>query len=360
MPSIDRAIAWAIATANDPSHGYSMINRYGPDYDCSSFVAAALIAGGFAVPASMTTPTEKNALLNVGFVEVPMNDPQQKGDIYINPASGEHGHTCMAINATQIVEAQGGDADGMPGDSLGVEIRIIPMAGYDFGQTIHMRWPGASGRVAVWHNKNWGAYSRNSDEAKDNAVMVYNALFPYGWTINAVAGLLGNIGLECGYNPWMWQGGDTHDSRVASTDTTALNDRDHGYGLLQFTPSANYCLSSIAQSLTYFGPNYLDIAGNQNDGTAQCEFIHRTQAGAYSSTSSYPETYEQYIASTQDAAYLAAAWLYNYQRPAQPLDTLARRQAEATYWYQILPSLIAGRRGRKMPIIFYLSRRKRR
>ena len=71
MPSIQVAINWAIEIANDNTHGYSQANRYGPDYDCSSFVAAALRQGGFDVPASMWTGNERDCLLAAGFRERP-------------------------------------------------------------------------------------------------------------------------------------------------------------------------------------------------------------------------------------------------------------------------------------------------
>jgi hypothetical protein len=35
------AINWAVAIANDDSHGYDQTNRWGPDYDCSSLVIQA-------------------------------------------------------------------------------------------------------------------------------------------------------------------------------------------------------------------------------------------------------------------------------------------------------------------------------
>ena len=44
---VEAALAWAVATAEDDSHGYSQACRFGPSYDCASFVTAALIAGGF-------------------------------------------------------------------------------------------------------------------------------------------------------------------------------------------------------------------------------------------------------------------------------------------------------------------------
>ena len=42
--TIDRAVDWALAMARDDRHGYDQEKRWGPDYDCSSFVIACLSA----------------------------------------------------------------------------------------------------------------------------------------------------------------------------------------------------------------------------------------------------------------------------------------------------------------------------
>ena len=44
--TVERAIDWAIAIANDNTHGYSQQVRWGPDYDCSSFVISAFRSAG--------------------------------------------------------------------------------------------------------------------------------------------------------------------------------------------------------------------------------------------------------------------------------------------------------------------------
>lgn len=41
---VENAISWAVSIANDNSHGYSQQSRWGPDYDCSSFVISAFRA----------------------------------------------------------------------------------------------------------------------------------------------------------------------------------------------------------------------------------------------------------------------------------------------------------------------------
>ncbi len=49
MSVIDNAVNWAIDIANDKTHGYDQTNRWGPDYDCSSFVISAWDAAGVDV-----------------------------------------------------------------------------------------------------------------------------------------------------------------------------------------------------------------------------------------------------------------------------------------------------------------------
>ena len=56
----------------------------------------------------------------------------------------------------------------------------------------------------------------------------------------------------------------------------------------------------------------------------------------YYSTSAYPLSYSEFKASTSSAGTLAKAWLYNYERPADPSSTEDDRAAAAEYWYGVL------------------------
>ena len=49
MGVIDNAVQWATDIANDDSHGYSQSVRWGPHYDCSSFVITAYQNAGVPV-----------------------------------------------------------------------------------------------------------------------------------------------------------------------------------------------------------------------------------------------------------------------------------------------------------------------
>lgn len=121
MKNVLKALDWAIKTANDNSHGYDQANRTGPDYDCSSFIAAALIQGGFKINKNSTTRNLLPQLVNEGFQIV--TDPEKKpGDIFLNP--GEH--VVMMCGHGNIVHASinenGKISGGRTGDQNGKEI----------------------------------------------------------------------------------------------------------------------------------------------------------------------------------------------------------------------------------------------
>lgn len=178
-----------------------------------------------------------------------------------------------------------------------------------------------------WHVKSSGAYARNSDEAKDNARMIYSILASRGWTLNAVCGVLGNIGAESGYNPWRWQS----DKIGASTGSPWTN---KGYGLTQFTPASKYIDSAAAKAVPGYAPNFSDKSGGQSDGYAQMVFLD--EHADYYATGAYPMSYAEYKASTDDPGELAVVWLYNYERPGDPGATEDARRENGTYWYEVL------------------------
>lgn len=178
-----------------------------------------------------------------------------------------------------------------------------------------------------WHCKPLRAYARDSEEAQENARMIYSVLSAKGWTVNAICGMLGNQGHESGYNPWRWQ----NDVRGTVTGSPW---KDMGYGLVQFTPASKYIDDPAAQAFPGYGPNFLEGGGSLGDGNAQLLFIDAY--ADYYSTSSYPLSYAEFKASKADAGYLASAWLYNYERPGDPSATEAARREEAGYWWGIL------------------------
>ena len=131
---IEAAIKWGTAIANDNSHGYSQITRYGnPNYDCSSLVCYAMQAAGFNI-AITSTHSMKNMFLAEGHWEwIPSyqlgdlsnygvlsgQSSLRRGDILLN----EQNHTELYLGGGMSLGAHW-DWDGVNGDSSGTEISV--------------------------------------------------------------------------------------------------------------------------------------------------------------------------------------------------------------------------------------------
>lgn len=121
MSKINDAINWAKNIANDSSHGYALDedDRWGPDYDCSSFVISAWEAAGVHVTANgaSTTSNMCDAFLKTGFTDVTSKvDPDNSATLIAGDVLWMSGHTCMYIGNNQIVNARK-DEDGKIGES---------------------------------------------------------------------------------------------------------------------------------------------------------------------------------------------------------------------------------------------------
>lgn len=138
VSSIETAISWAVATAYAAEHGYSQINRNGPDYDCSSFVSTALASAGFDIAKTNTTRTLYASLLAIGF-EAVADTVIKRGDIFLTPGK----HVVLAISAEKIVHASqdenGGITGAESGDQTGKEICVRSFYTPPYGWEYHMR-----------------------------------------------------------------------------------------------------------------------------------------------------------------------------------------------------------------------------
>lgn len=151
-------------------------------------------------------------------------------------------------------------------------------------------------------------------EEENNAYMFLYAMSGYGWTLNAIAGALGNIESESGINPGIWQ----------NLYPTPSN----GYGLVQWTPSTNYT-------------NWAEQNGYAiDDGEGQCYWIANVTvtAGQWIGTPEYPITFDTFTSSTESPEYLASAFLHNFERPAD-FSTEETRREQAHKWYDFLQNV---------------------
>lgn len=129
MTAIEKAVRWATNVANDQSHGYSQADRWGPDYDCSSFVISAWEVGaGVPVREAGATYTGnmRSAFLACGFVDVTYEVGLstgygvQAGDVLLNYSA----HTCMSVGNGKVANCRTDEGNPQTGDQSGNEIRI--------------------------------------------------------------------------------------------------------------------------------------------------------------------------------------------------------------------------------------------
>lgn len=181
--------------------------------------------------------------------------------------------------------------------------------------------PGVSGVGAVYHFISINDYQTlayMTDDVKNNCYCVASALLSDGWSLEGICGLLGNAIHESYCAPDMHEVGGS------------------GYGIVQWTPPTKIT-------------NYLDanFPGWQSDidinGYGQCDRINWevTNSDQWIATGSYPMSFAEFTVSTQTPEYLAAAFIYNYERPAS-YSSLPDRQTYARWIYNIFLSAPPG------------------
>ena len=145
-----------------------------------------------------------------------------------------------------------------------------------------------------------------------NAQYILNYLRARGWTKNAVCGMLGNMQTESTINPGIWQ-------------SLQENNMNVGFGLVQWTPASKFINWANENGLYYL---------NINSQLMRILYEVENKIQWYS-TSNYPMSFANFTQSTLSPSYLAAAFIYNYERPAS-YSTLSDRQSQANYWYNNL------------------------
>lgn len=132
--AVDNAVSWALSIAANSSHGYDQTYRWGPNYDCSSFVITAYQNAGVPVKTNGATATGSmyNPFIKSGFKDVTSSitlssgKGLQKGDVLLQPGS----HTVMvsSVNGSNItivhasINENGKITGGKTGDQTGKEI----------------------------------------------------------------------------------------------------------------------------------------------------------------------------------------------------------------------------------------------
>lgn len=170
-----------------------------------------------------------------------------------------------------------------------------------------------------WGDQQDSSHALTTTQMQVNATYIYGYLTAQGWTLNAIAGLLGNMQYESTINPGRWEGNDVGVGP--------------GYGLVQWTPYTKYTeWSGIVGDYSTMDNNLSRI---------MYELANNIQ---YYATSGYPETFQEFTESTKTPYYLACAFAWNYERSAVVLwgteeekEALRRaRGGAANTWYTYL------------------------
>lgn len=172
----EKAAEWAIATANDDTHGYDNRKAYrggNPDYACSSFVNEAYRQAGVDLPESATVYTAKmkSIYTSAGFEDVTSKITLKSGkglevgDIVLTPGK----HVEIYVGDGKLAGARGdansGKAEnGKAGDQTGSEIAVINYWNYPW--TVVLRYAGEEKTVSnVQYRVQAGSFSvkKNAD-----------------------------------------------------------------------------------------------------------------------------------------------------------------------------------------------------
>ena len=331
MPDINAAYTWAVICCSLPNVGYSQAYRNQQTvngityYDCSSFINYALLAGGWTTPGyapssnSFTTYTMEGVLQSLGFIKVDPTGLILPGDIGV---SDTHTEMCYKQGTGSAV-FMGAHTDNAP---LSNQVSIGSSDGnVDYQRTFPRLWrygEGASGEVGyTWVVGGNSEYFEDyGDKQKNNAACIFSYFYFKGWTINAIAGLCGNIMQESKFNPALIEIGGT------------------GHGLVQWTPPSN--LYDVLDVL--FGSH-----DDWEDGTKQCDVLYaeyqESTGDAHRGiepqwyTSSYSSMdWKTWAHSTIDPGELALIFQANYERPA----AIHQERAEfARRWYEYLSTV---------------------
>lgn len=166
-------------------------------------------------------------------------------------------------------------------------------------------------------------------QQKQNALEIGRILTTRGWTLNAIAAVLGNFERECTINPNLPQNATGFPTSTAS--------RNSGFGLPQWTPwytrYGSWCANrGIAVTATDSNPagqirpqlDYLDY-----------ECTYGIEGGrTWYSNEGYTLSWSAFKTSDAEPGYLAAAFYYQYERSGS--GNPGNRPELAEYWYEYL------------------------
>ena len=305
------AYDWVVQTCNAPNVGYSQVYRTGRTvngityYDCSSLISKALNVAGMLDPNPwFTTATCAKYLTMAGGIVTPITSPWQKGDVIWRA-----GHMEMVYEPAP--SGSGGITMGAHSSKYPLPDQVSINKYISSPSQWSKLWRFPAGVTVEWIK---GNRFLTPAEMKNNAYIIYSTLYFKGYTLNAIAGILGNMQRESTVNPGIWQNLDPSRPDVL------------GFGLVGWTPGSNYI--SWANSHGY----------DADDGYGQLEWIDtETDKGNWLPVTGYKISWDEFKASTEEPEYLASAYMKNFERPGTPAEEDRRKFARE--WYEYLQNI---------------------
>ena len=182
-------------------------------------------------------------------------------------------------------------------------------------------------------------YRLSQSEMQNNAENVLAILNEQlGWSLNAVAGVLGNMQSESTINP----GACEEPRGIPRTGSLYYGG---GLGLIQWTDFPAYQQQFVHPLLWYAN----QVSGSWWDGTLQCNLVNLaddfsvTSCGTgqsrwgWLSSGTYPMSFSDFKVYTGTPEDAAVIWLYNLERGGY--DTAEIRKSRARYWYDYLQGM---------------------
>lgn len=157
-----------------------------------------------------------------------------------------------------------------------------------------------------------GNRALSTSEMENNAKEFRNFFAAQGFTLNAIAAMLGNAWRESHVNPGVWQNYKVN--------------YNLGYGLFQWSPATNVT--------TWLRGNGYAL----DSGVGQCNRVmwEYRNGKQYYKTKSYPLTFPEFAQSTQSVEYLTQAFFANYERGNKDKADMPGRIKWANYFYEYL------------------------
>lgn len=156
---------------------------------------------------------------------------------------------------------------------------------------------------------------------ENNARYIWQYFGSKGWSLNAVAGMLGNMQHESAINPGRWQGGNVNIGPA--------------FGLVQWDPFTKYTGWCEANGLV---PGDMDSALLRIEAEIEASQTSGWQAGLdqWITTDAYPISFIDFTTSIESPRWLAEAFVANYERCSSLDKEKAERGDAAEYWYNFL------------------------